>query len=57
MVRLCVPCIAAIIGWAPKDRRLRDRVLIDLHDSGAHLNVTEWVPDLVLYTRQRRGAH
>lgn len=56
-VRFCVRCFAALIGVPAKDRRLRDRLLIDLHDSGAHLSVTEWVPDLVLYTRQRRGAH
>jgi hypothetical protein len=57
MVRFCVPCIAAIIGLPPKDRRLRDRLLIDLHNNGLHLSLTEWVPDLARYMRQRRGAH
>jgi hypothetical protein len=57
MVRFCVPCIAKLINVSPKDRRLRDRWLIELTNNGVHLNVTEWVPDLARYMRQRRGAH
>jgi len=54
MVRFCVPCIAALIGVPRHDRRLRERWLIDLHNNGIHLSLTEWVPDLSRYTRQRR---
>jgi hypothetical protein len=57
MVRFCVRCIAELINVSPKDRRLRDRWLIELTNHGAHLSLTEWVPDLARYMRQRRGAH
>jgi hypothetical protein len=51
LIRWCLGCIAKQLGWGRQDRRLRERVLIELHNDGRHIGVAEWIPDCARRTR------
>lgn len=54
LMRYCMPCFAELAGWRRNDRRLRERVTVQLHDDGEPIGLAEWVPDCAAAKERRQ---
>jgi hypothetical protein len=55
MLRYCYRCFAELCGWRTNDKRLKQRVTVNLTNDGKDIGLTEWVPDVAI-SRERERA-
>ncbi|MCR4375637.1 MAG: hypothetical protein NUW22_12390 [Acidobacteria bacterium] len=55
MLRYCYRCFAELAGWRANDRRLKERVTVQLVDGRRNVSLAEWAPDVAI-SRERQKS-